>query len=156
MSFIVIESIFRLIVSVSMLTALPTASTKTASVVRLWTAVPVFRIFDNPGQSLIQTAKYLLSWFRIGRYLQCPPRKEPPDSFWVIRVRLKYEVEAEIRRRIRTGVRTLRSADLGLLYLSYSKIGGSSVCPCKCFSCHSVESLHSANADVTGFVRHSL
>jgi len=35
--------------------------------------------FDNPGQSLIQSAKYLLSWFRIGRYLQCPPRKEPQD-----------------------------------------------------------------------------
>ncbi len=45
MSFIVIESIFRLIVSVSMLTALPTASTKTVSLVRLWTAVPVFWIF---------------------------------------------------------------------------------------------------------------
>ncbi len=44
-SFIVIESIFRLIVSVSMLTALPTASTKTGSLVRLWTAVPVFWIF---------------------------------------------------------------------------------------------------------------
>ncbi len=41
-SFIVIESIFRLIVSVLMLTALPTASTKTGSLVRLWTAVPVF------------------------------------------------------------------------------------------------------------------
>ncbi len=35
--------------------------------------------FDNPGQSLIQSAKYLLSWLRIGRYLQCPPRKEPLD-----------------------------------------------------------------------------
>ncbi len=45
-SFIVIESIFRLIVSVSMLTALPTASTKTGSLVRLWTAVPVFWIFQ--------------------------------------------------------------------------------------------------------------
>ncbi len=43
-SFIVIESIFRLIVSVSMLTALPTASIKTGSLVRLWTAVPVFWI----------------------------------------------------------------------------------------------------------------
>ncbi len=60
-----------------MLTALPTASIKTGSLVRLWTAVPVF---DNPGQSLIQSAKYLLSWFRIGIYLQCPPRKEPQDT----------------------------------------------------------------------------
>ncbi len=42
MSFFVIESMFRLIVSVSMLTALPTASIKTGSLVRLWTAVPVF------------------------------------------------------------------------------------------------------------------
>ncbi len=41
-SFIVMESIFRLIVSVSMLTALPTASIITGSLVRLWTAVPVF------------------------------------------------------------------------------------------------------------------
>ncbi len=68
-SFIVIESIFRLIVSVSMLTALPTASIKTGSLVRLWTK----------SLSLIQSAKYLLSWYRIGRYLQCPPRKESPD-----------------------------------------------------------------------------
>ncbi len=36
--------------------------------------------FDNPGQSLIQSAEDLLSWFRIGRYLQCPPRKEPLDT----------------------------------------------------------------------------
>ncbi len=39
----------------------------------------LLNFFDNPGQSLIQSAKYLLSWYRIGRYLQCPPRKEPPD-----------------------------------------------------------------------------
>ncbi len=36
--------------------------------------------FDNPGQSLIQSAEDPLSWFRIGRYLQCPPRKEPLDT----------------------------------------------------------------------------
>ncbi len=41
--------------------------------------LPFSEFFDNPGQSLIQSAKYLLSWFRIGRYLQCPPRKEPLD-----------------------------------------------------------------------------
>ncbi len=41
---------------------------------------PSSELFDNPGQSLIQSAKYLLSWFRIGRYLQCPPRKEPLDT----------------------------------------------------------------------------
>ncbi len=40
---------------------------------------PFSEFFDNPGQSLIQSAKYLLSWFQIGRY-QCPPRKEPPDT----------------------------------------------------------------------------
>ncbi len=40
---------------------------------------PSSEFFDNPGQSLIQSAKYLLSWYRIGRYLQCPPQKEPPD-----------------------------------------------------------------------------
>ncbi len=39
---VLIESIFRLIVSVSMLTALPTASITTGSLVRLWTAVPIF------------------------------------------------------------------------------------------------------------------
>ncbi len=40
---------------------------------------PFSELFDNPGQSLIQSAEDLLSWFRIGRYLQCPPRKEPQD-----------------------------------------------------------------------------
>ncbi len=44
-SFIMMVSIFRFIVSVSLLTALPTASIKTGSLVRLWTAVPVFWIF---------------------------------------------------------------------------------------------------------------
>ncbi len=44
-SFNMMASIFQFIVSVSMLTALPTASIKTGSLVRLWTAVPVFRIF---------------------------------------------------------------------------------------------------------------
>ncbi len=44
-SFNMMASIFRFIVSVSLLTALPTASIKTGSLVRLWTAVPVFRIF---------------------------------------------------------------------------------------------------------------
>ncbi len=44
-NFIMMASIFRFIVSVSLLTALPTASIKTGSLVRLWTAVPVFRIF---------------------------------------------------------------------------------------------------------------
>ncbi len=80
MSFSLIESILRLIVSVSMLTALPTASIKTGSLVRLGQLFPSSEFFDNPGQSLIQSAKYLLSWFRIGRYLQCPPRKEPQDT----------------------------------------------------------------------------
>ncbi len=44
-SFNMMASIFRFIVSVSLLTALPTASIQTGSLVRLWTAVPVFRIF---------------------------------------------------------------------------------------------------------------
>ncbi len=44
-NFIMMASIFRFIVSVSLLTALPTVSIKTGSLVRLWTAVPVFRIF---------------------------------------------------------------------------------------------------------------
>ncbi len=43
-SFSMIESILRLIVSVSMLTTFPTASIMTGSLVRLWTAVPVFLI----------------------------------------------------------------------------------------------------------------
>ncbi len=62
-----------------MLTALPTASIIRAA---LWGFGQLFtfsEFFDNPGQSLIQSAKYLLSWFRIGRY-QCPPRKEPQDT----------------------------------------------------------------------------
>ncbi len=41
---------------------------------------PFSEFFDNPGQSLIRSAKDLLSWFRIGRYLQCPPRKEPLNT----------------------------------------------------------------------------
>ncbi len=41
---------------------------------------PFSEFFDNPGQSLIQKAEDLLSWFRIGRYLQCPPQKEPLDT----------------------------------------------------------------------------
>ncbi len=41
-SFSMIESILRLIVSVSMLTTLPTASNIMGCLVRLWTAVPVF------------------------------------------------------------------------------------------------------------------
>ncbi len=44
-SFNMMASIFRFIVSVSLLTALPTASIKTGSLVRFWTAVPVFPIF---------------------------------------------------------------------------------------------------------------
>ncbi len=62
-----------------MLTALPTASIIRAA---LWGFGQLFlfsEFFDNPGQSLIQSAKYLLSWFRIGRY-QCPPRKEPQGT----------------------------------------------------------------------------
>ncbi len=73
------ESIFWLIVSVSMLTALPTASIKRAALWDFGQLFPSSEFFDNPGQSLIQSAKYLLSWCRKGRYLQCPPRKEPPD-----------------------------------------------------------------------------
>ncbi len=62
-----------------MLTALPTASIIRAA---LWGFGQLFtfsEFFDNPGQSLIQSAKYPLSWLRIGRY-QCPPRKEPQDT----------------------------------------------------------------------------
>ncbi len=44
-SFNMMASIFRFIVSVSLLTALPMASIQTSSLVRLWTAVPVFWIF---------------------------------------------------------------------------------------------------------------
>ncbi len=40
---------------------------------------PSSEFSDNPGQSLIQSAEYLLSWCRKGRYPQCPPRKEPQD-----------------------------------------------------------------------------
>ncbi len=35
---------------------------------------------DRSSHSFKIPAKYLLSWFRIGRYLQCPPRKEPQDT----------------------------------------------------------------------------
>ncbi len=62
-----------------MLTALPTASIIRAALWGFGQLFPFSEFFDNPGQSLIQSAKYLLSWFRIGRY-QCPPRKEPPDT----------------------------------------------------------------------------
>ncbi len=63
-----------------MLTALPTASIIRAALWGFGQLFPFSELFDNPGQSLIQSAKYLLSWFRIGRYLQCPPRKEPQDT----------------------------------------------------------------------------
>ncbi len=62
-----------------MLTALPTASIIRAALWGFGQLFPFSEFFDNPGQSLIQSAKYLLSWFRIGRY-QCPPRKEPQDT----------------------------------------------------------------------------
>ncbi len=62
-----------------MLTALPTASIIRAALWGFGQLFPFSEFFDNPGQSLIQSAKYLLSWFRKGRY-QCPPRKEPPDT----------------------------------------------------------------------------
>ncbi len=62
-----------------MLTALPTASIIRAALWGFGQLFPFSEFFDNPGQSLIQSAKYLLSWFRTGRY-QCPPRKEPQDT----------------------------------------------------------------------------
>ncbi len=62
-----------------MLTALPTASIIRAALWGFGQLSPFSEFFDNPGQSLIQSAKYLLSWFRKGRY-QCPPGKEPPDT----------------------------------------------------------------------------
>ncbi len=62
-----------------MLTALPTASIIRAALWGFGQLFPFSECFDNPGQSLIQSAKYLLSWFRIGRY-QGPPRKEPQDT----------------------------------------------------------------------------
>ncbi len=62
-----------------MLTALPTASIIRAALWGFGQLVPFSEFFDNPGKSLIQSAKYLLSWFRIGRY-QCPPRKELQDT----------------------------------------------------------------------------
>ncbi len=64
-----------------MLTALPTASIIRAALWGFGQLFPFSEFFDNPGQSLIQSAKYLLSWFRIGRY-QCPPRKEPQDTWF--------------------------------------------------------------------------
>ncbi len=42
----------------------------------------LLNFFDNPGQSLIQSAKYLLSWYRIGRYLQCPPLRVKREVPW--------------------------------------------------------------------------
>ncbi len=62
-----------------MLTALPTASIIRAALWGFGQLFPFSEFFDNPGKSLIQSAKYLLSWFRIGRY-QCPPRKELQDT----------------------------------------------------------------------------
>ncbi len=62
-----------------MLTALPTASIIRAALWGFGQLYPFSEFFDNPGQSLIQSAKYLLSWFRIGRY-PCPPPKEPQDT----------------------------------------------------------------------------
>ncbi len=63
-----------------MLTALPTASIIRAALWGFGQLFPFSEFFDNPGQSLIQSAEDLLSWFRIGRYLQCPPRKELQDT----------------------------------------------------------------------------
>ncbi len=62
-----------------MLTALPTASIIRAALWGFGQLFPFSEFFDNPGQSLIQSAEDLLSWFRKGRY-QCPPRKEPQDT----------------------------------------------------------------------------
>ncbi len=62
-----------------MLTALPTASIIRAALWGFGQLFPFSEFFDNPGKSLIQSAKYLLSWFRIGRY-QCPPRTELQDT----------------------------------------------------------------------------
>ncbi len=62
-----------------MLTALPTASIIRAALWGFGQLFPFSEFFDNPGQKLIQSAKYLLSWCRKGRY-QCPPRKEPQDT----------------------------------------------------------------------------
>ncbi len=56
-----------------MLTALPTASIIRAALWGFGQLFPFSEFFDN------QSAKYLLSWFRKGRY-QCPPRKEPQDT----------------------------------------------------------------------------
>ncbi len=64
-----------------MLTALPTASIIRAALWGFGQLFPFSEFFDNPGKSLIQSAKYLLSWFRIGRY-QCPPRKELQDTWF--------------------------------------------------------------------------
>ncbi len=80
-----------------MLTALPTASIMTGSLVRLWKLFPFSEFFDNPGQSLIQSAEDLLSWFRIGRYLQCPPRKEPLDTRSATRVHRVASCERSVR-----------------------------------------------------------
>ncbi len=66
-----------------MLTALPTASIIRAALWGFGQLFPFSEFFDNPGQSLIQSAKYLLSWCRKGRY-QCPPRKEPQDTRFAI------------------------------------------------------------------------
>ncbi len=60
------------------MTALPTASIIRAALWGFGQLFPFSEFFDNPGQ--IQSAEDLLSWFRIGRYLQCPPRKEPQDT----------------------------------------------------------------------------
>ncbi len=62
-----------------MLTALPTASIIRAALWGFGQLFPFSEFFDIPGQSLIQSAEDLLSWFRIGRN-QCPPRKEPQDT----------------------------------------------------------------------------
>ncbi len=69
--------------------ALPTASIIRAALWGFGQLFPFSEFFDYPGQSLIQSAKYLLSWFRIGRY-QCPPQKEPQDTRFSSRLRARF------------------------------------------------------------------
>ncbi len=83
-----IYSLFYLSQPVPEINALPTVSIMLFPLFQSWRAAlwgfgqlfPFSEFFDNPGQSLIRSAKDLLSWFRIGRYLQCPPRKEPLNT----------------------------------------------------------------------------
>lgn len=70
--------ILRLIRTGWVLMALTIASIIGASLVGIWTAVVNF--FSKPGPSQLRSPRTLLSWFQIGRCLQCHQLTVPPGT----------------------------------------------------------------------------